>query len=495
MLGTFLAALDVSIIGTAMPTVIGQLGGISLYSWVFSAYLLTSTTTVPIYGRLSDLYGRKPVFLVAAGLFLLGSILCGAAQTMPQLVLFRAIQGLGAGGIVPVTLTILGDIFSVEERARMQGLISAVWGSSAVAGPTVGGFIVDYADWRWVFYINIPFGVAAGVLLWIFLHEEIERKRHQIDYLGSLTLTGSITSLLVGLLQVGEGRSWLSPVVALPLLLAAVLLALFFWIERRAPEPMLPLKLFHHRVIMVAFVAGVLIGVAMFGVQSFLPLYVQGVLGGTAIAAGMVIAPFSIGWSLSSVAAGRIILKFGYRTSVISGLIAMVIASAILQTVPHNGQLWQAIVSAGGFGIGMGLSATAFVIASQSVVGWSERGIATASVMFARTIGGAIGVAALGTVLSSVMISRLANVAADLQNANALLDPAVRDTLDATTLETIRGALSDGLAYVYGGVLAVAIFAFVFVYLTFPRGSLHQFTETTSSGTPAGSAQAEALRD
>src|SRR5690606_34349187 len=241
MLGTFLAALDTSIVGTAMPTVIGQLGGMSLYSWVFSAYLLTSTTTVPLYGRLADLYGRKPLFIAAAGIFLLGSMLCGAAQSMPQLVAFRALQGLGAGGIIPVTLTIVGDLFDVEERARMQGLFSAVWGTSAVAGPTVGGFIVDYVDWRWVFYINLPFGIAATILFWLFLNEQVERKRHAIDYAGTVSLTLGVTALLVALLEVGEGRAWTDPIVVGSLALAVVLLVFFVRTEQRAAEPILPL--------------------------------------------------------------------------------------------------------------------------------------------------------------------------------------------------------------------------------------------------------------
>jgi len=473
MLGTFLAALDTSIIGTAMPTVIGQLGGISLYSWVFSAYLLTSTTTVPIYGRLADLYGRKPVFLISAGIFLLGSILCGAAQSMPQLAAFRAIQGLGAGGIIPVTLTILGDIFNVEERARIQGLIGAVWGSSAIAGPTVGGVIVDYADWRWVFYINIPFGIAAGALLWWFLQERVERKRHRIDFTGTLTMTFSITSLLLGLLRVGEGASWQDPVVLGLLILAALLLVIFVWNESRVAEPILPLHLFRSRIIAVIFPASILIGAGLFGITSYLPLFVQGVLGGRAIDAGLVLAPSSICWSIASVLSGRMILKLGYHVSVIAGVASMVAGGLLLQTVPHNDSMWLAALAGGVFGTGMGLSTTAFVISVQNAVEWSERGIATASIMFARTIGGSIGVAVLGTILSSVVAKRLGNADESLQTANALLEPTLRAQLSPETLERLRLAMVDGLTYVYGGVLLVAIAALAVVFL-FPRGRVDE---------------------
>lgn len=486
MLGTFLAALDSTIVGTAMPTIIGQLGGLSLYSWVFSAYLLTSTTTVPLYGRLADLYGRKPLFIAAAGLFLLGSMLCGAAQTMPQLVAFRALQGLGAGGIVPVTLTIVGDLFNVEERARMQGIFSAVWGSSAVAGPTVGGFIVDYVDWRWVFYINLPFGIAATALFWFFLNEQIERKQHAIDYAGTISLTLGITALLVALLEVGEGRAWLDPLVVGALALALLLLAFFVYNERRAAEPILPLHLFRQRVISTAFVAGILVGGAMFGVSSFLPLYVQGVLLGTAITAGMVVAPVSIGWSTAAIVSGRLILRFGYRAAVMVGVSAIVLASIVVQAVPHGDSLWLAVATAGTFGIGMGFSVTAFVIAAQNAVGWAERGIATAAITFSRTIGGAIGVAALGTVLSAGLGTRLAGLPENARDVNVLLDPEVRATLPPAVLETMSAALADSLALVYIGVLVIAVAAFLVVLLGFPRGSIYDLQAEDADQGPAG---------
>jgi EmrB/QacA subfamily drug resistance transporter len=450
MLGTFLAALDTTIVGTAMPTIIGELGGISLYSWVFSAYLLTSTTTIPVYGRLADLYGRKPLFLIAAALFLGGSALCGAAQSMPQLVAFRALQGLGAGGIIPITLTIFGDIFSVEERARMQGLISAVWGASAVAGPTVGGFIVDYVNWRWVFYINLPFGIASALLLWVFLKERVERRSHRIDYAGTLSLTMSITSLLVALLAAGDSSSWFSAPVLGAILLAAVLLVHFIWNESRVDEPVPPLHIFRKGVIGVSFFASILIGAGMFGVTSYLPLFVQGVLGGTAVTAGMVIAPYSIGWSVTSVLAGRLIMRFGYRHSVVGGLATIVLAGLLLQVVPRGSYaLWEAIAASGLSGVGMGLSAPAFMIATQSAVGWAERGVATASIQFSRTIGGAIGVAALGTVLNAGMGTRLAGTPGGDQRARALLDPVIRGALVPDTLQALQSALSGSMAMVY----------------------------------------------
>lgn len=474
MLATFLAALDSTIVGTSMPTIIGELGGLSLYSWVFSAYLLTSTTTVPMYGRLADLYGRKPLVLIACALFVGGSMLCGVAQSMPQLILFRALQGLGAGGIIPVTYTIVGDLFKVEERAKMEGLISAVWGSSAIAGPTIGGAIVQYVGWRWVFYVNVPFGIAATALFWLFLHERIERRAHKIDYAGTLSLTASITILLIGLLKVGEGRAWLSLDVAGSIVAAAVLLAYFIWNETRAAEPVLPLHLFRKRVISASFFAGILIGAAMFGITSYLPLYVQGVLAGSAFAAGMVIAPNSIGWSSASVLSARVMIRFGYRLAAVAGLTMMVIGGLLLQTVAHGGSLWLPVATALIFGLGMGLSSTAFIIAAQNAVGWAERGIATASITFSRTIGGAIGVAALGTILSSTMASQLKGLGKAAQDPNALLNAATRASLPPNVLAAMQHAMADALGSVYLGILLIAVAAFLIIVLAFPRGSIHE---------------------
>ncbi len=468
LFGTFLAALDTSIVGTAMPTIVGQLGGLALYPWVFSGYLLTSTTTVPLYGRLADLYGRRRLFVVATLLFLLGSILCGLAQSMPQLVLFRMLQGLGAGGIIPVTLTILGDLFSIEQRARLQGLTSAVWGTSAVAGPIVGGFITDTLSWRWVFYVNIPFGLASLLLIGLALRERIVRRPHRIDYAGALALTAGLALLLLGLLRAGEGRGWAAPDVVGSLAVGALLLGVFLRVESRAGEPVLPLRLFRRRLIGVVFAGGVLIGAGMFGVTSYLPLFVQGVLGGTAITAGTVVMPFALGWSLASTASGRIILRFSFRTSVVAGMTAMLLAGLLLQFVPGRAELLWPVVVAALFGIGMGFSSTAFIIAVQNAVGWEERGIVTALVGFSRTIGGAVGVAALGTVLSAAMRSRL-GMATSETSSNALLNPELRAALDPAQLATLRAALADALGAVYLGILIAVVLAFALVVLSFPR--------------------------
>src|SRR5437016_3638906 len=322
MLGMSLAALDTTIVGTAMPTIVGKLGGITLYSWVFSVYLLTSTTSVPIYGKLADLFGRKPVFLFGTTLFLIGSVASGASQSMEQLIVFRAIQGLGAGAVLPIVLTIIGDIFALEERARVQGLFSGVWATSSIVGPALGGLIVDHFSWRWVFYINIPFGLLSAFLLIIALKENVERKKHSIDYLGTVTLTGGITALLFAMLQGGATWAWTSVPSLSLFALSVALIALFLFQEARASEPILPLTLFTNRIITISSIGGVILGVVMFGITSYVPLFVQVVRGGTATSAGVTLGPLLLAWPIAAAFSGKIILRYGYRlTAVVAALL------------------------------------------------------------------------------------------------------------------------------------------------------------------------------
>src|SRR2546429_4387712 len=289
MLGMSLASLDTTIVGTAMPTIVGKLGGITLYSWVFSVYLLTSTTSVPIYGKLADLFGRKPVFLFGTTLFLIGSVASGASQSIEQLIIFRAIQGLGAGAVLPIVLTIIGDIFALEERARVQGLFSGVWATSSIVGPALGGLIVDHFSWRCVFYINIPFGLLSAFLLIISLKEHVERKKQSLDYLGTLSLTGGIVALLFVVLQGGTSWAWNSlPSLGL-FAVTAILLVLFLLQERRASEPILPLTLFSNRIIAIASIGGGFLCGGTFRITSYFSPLFLGVRGGSTTSAGVVL--------------------------------------------------------------------------------------------------------------------------------------------------------------------------------------------------------------
>src|SRR5215207_4668900 len=279
--GMFLAALEATVVGTAMPTVIASLGGLNHYSWVFSAYLVTSTVTVPVWGKLSDLYGRRLLYQIGIGAFLLGTLLSGLSTSMTQLIVFRAIQGLGAGALIPLGMTIIGDTFSVEERAKMQAYFSGVWGFSSVIGPVVGGFITDQINWRWVFFINLPIGVVAALIIGFALREPKVTQRPKIDYAGAILLMTAISLLILAMVEGGSGGLFNSQNLLL-LVISAVLLVAFVFVELRAPDPIIPFNLFRNKTVLISVLAGFLGGIAMFGAISFIPLFAQGSLGFTA---------------------------------------------------------------------------------------------------------------------------------------------------------------------------------------------------------------------
>lgn len=485
MLGMSLAALETTLVGTAMPTIIGKLGGVSLYSWVFSAYLLTSTTTVPIYGKLADLFGRKPVFLFGVGLFLLGSMLCGLSRSMVQLIIFRTIQGVGAGAVLPITMTLIGDLFSVEQRARMQGLFSGVWGVSSVVGPALGGLITDSIGWRWVFYFTLPFGLISAALIFFLIHEHIEKRKRSIDYIGSATLTAGITALLLGLLE-GQSWGWTSPQLLLTFAASAVLLAVFLWNEARVPEPVLPLGLFRNRIIAVASIAGALSGAAMYGVTSYIPLLVQGVQNGTAADAGTVVAPMSMGWPVGSIVAGRLIVRFGYRLAILIGGICLLAGGMMLPFVGADSPRAFLVVQLILVGLGLGFTSSAFVIAIQNAVPWSQRGVATATSQFFRTIGGSIGVAALGAMLVNQWRSYAAErgVTGQFDEASNVLDPARRGGFSAEVLRNIQLSLADALHNIYL-VVAVLTLAVFLAILFFPKGRADDLAADSERGPAA----------
>jgi EmrB/QacA subfamily drug resistance transporter len=486
MLGMFLAALDTTIVGTAMPSIVGKLGGITLYSWVFSAYLLTSTTTVPIYGKLADLYGRKPLFLFGSALFLLGSIASGASQSMEQLIIFRALQGLGAGAVQPLVLTIVGDIYALEERAKIQGFISGVWGISSVVGPALGGLIVDHFSWRWVFYINIPFGLTSAILLILFFKENIERKKHTLDYGGTLALTGGITALLFAVLQGGTSWAW----DALPSIglfaTAGLLLALFLFIEARAAEPILPLTLFRDRIIAVSSIGAIVLGIILFGYSSYIPLFVQGVKGGDATSAGVALVPLLLAWPVTASFSGKVVLRYGYRfTAVLGTLLSVLGTSMVIFFNVQTGTAYT-IISMFLVGAGLGFASTAYIISIQNAVPWNLRGVATASNQFFRTIGGTIGVAVMGTILNAQMaarfspiFARFADITARLPKgiapSNVLLTPNVRATLPAMLLNQLQNALSSSLFWVYLLILILAIVGLITMFMM-PGGRADQYT-------------------
>ena len=403
MLSVFLAAMESTVVATAMPTVVASLGGLHIYSWVFSGFLLTSTVTMPLWGRLSDLVGRRPIYLTGLTIFLVGSALSGVAQTMGQLIAFRALQGVGAGSLLTLGMTIVGELFGLEQRAKMQSYVSGVWGVASLLGPLLGGLLTDHMSWRWVFYINLPFGALAMFLLYGALPEG-QRRRHALDYPGLALFSIGVSALLIGIMEAGRVGRWSGLDVVLPLGVAVVTLGAFIVVERRTREPIVPLRLFRHRMVLAASLNGFLSGMAMFGAISFVPLYLQGVSGMSATAAGFVLTPFVLGWVAMSIISARLALRLGYRVLVVSGMACLTVAFLLLGRWAPG--LTQAVAMRDALlgGIGMGLTFVPMLIAVQSAVPREDLGAATSMTQFYRTIGGAVGLSVMG----AVMIRRLA---------------------------------------------------------------------------------------
>ncbi|HEX8939762.1 MAG TPA: MDR family MFS transporter [Candidatus Limnocylindrales bacterium] len=452
------SALDSTVVGTAMPTIIGQLGGLAEYGWVFSAYLLAATTTVPLYAKLADVHGRKPIFMVGLILFVAGSMLCGLSTDMAMLIAFRAIQGLGAGALQPIAFTIAGDIFETEQRARMQGFFSSVWGVAAVVGPALGGLITSTVGWRWVFYLNLPVGIVAGVLIALVLQERFERREHRLDWTGAATLTAGVVLLLFTAAEGGDIFGWGSPAFVALLVASLGLLALFGWVEVRAPEPLIDPALVREPLIAAGLAIQTLAGVVMFGLQTYVPPMVQGVHGGTPVEAGAAVAGMSIGWPVGSVVGGRAMLRFGPRPTVLLGGVMLVAGTAVITQLDRFPQLWVAILGSAITGLGMGLASTTILVVVQGAVEWRQRGVATGLVQFSRTIGGAVGVGLMGGILTAAVGSA----------ASAILDPIQRSTIPAAQLAAGRSALAGGLGWIFLVLLAAAIGALLLAVRSMP---------------------------
>ena len=461
MLSLFLAAVETTVVTTAMPSVVAELHGLELYGWVFTSYLLAATVTAPIHGKLADLYGRKPVLLVGLALFLVGSVLAGQATGMVALIAFRALQGVGAGAIQPVAMTVIGDLFDLAERARVQGAFGAVWGVAGLVGPLAGGVIVRSLGWRWIFYVNLPFGLAAMLLVATVLHEKVERKEHRLDWAGALLLTLGIGAVL---LAARGGRG----VLAWPVALLA--LAAFVRVERGAAEPILPVELFQRRSIAVASVAGTLVGASMMSLVTFVPLFVQGLAGGTPTEAGATIAPMVIGWPIASAIAGAALPRVGFRPLIRVGFAITAVAAVALALTLHPGaDLARVRWLTGAFGLGLGFANTALLIGVQTSVEWHQRGVATASTLFARSVGGMLGVGVFGQAIAGALGGA---GGASAEAASALLGPDHGASLSREVFASLGAALGGALGHVFVGVAVVAVVAFA-VGLLFPQ-NLHQ---------------------
>ena len=464
MLSLFLASMESTVVATAMPTIVGQLGGLEHYSWVFSAFMLASTTAVPLYGKLSDLYGRRKLYISAMVLFLAGSVWCGLATNMTTLIFARALQGVGAGGIMPLAFILIGEMFTLEQRSKMQGLFSGVWGVSSIVGPLLGGFLVDQFSWRWIFYINIFPGLLAATLVALAWrdHQAHGQERPSIDYAGAALLTTGVVMLLLGLMGTGPSRLLL-------IAGAVVLFILLWWVERRAADPVLPVSLFSDRLFATATAHGIFTGWALFGSVSFIPLFVQAVLGTSATQAGITLTPLLMGWVTASIIGTRLMLTVGYRRLGLIGTAAFTIGAFLMSQAGMNTSQPSLMVFVTLMGIGMGLSIPSFLIAVQTSVNRRQLGTATSTLQFSRSIGGTLGVSVMGAALSARLSSNLLGSGLDLELVRQLLDPL--PGTEVVIAEGARLAMADAIHLVFLIAFVAAALAMLSVFFT-PRKEL-----------------------
>ncbi len=404
MLATGLVAIDSTVIATAVSSIVADLGGFSSFPWLFSVYLLASAVTVPVYAKLADTIGRKPIMLWGIGLFLLGSILAGFAWDMPSLILFRAVQGIGAGAVLPMAITMVGDIYTLEERARVQGYMASVWAIAAVVGPTLGGIFAQFDLWRGIFFINIPLCLLAGWMIWARFREKVERQRHRIDYAGAVLLTVSMTLLILGVLQGGAGWAWDSVPSISVFSAGAVLLVAFILVERRAAEPILPFWVLSRRLLSTTNVLGFALGAALIGLTEFVPTFLTVTTGTPPLIAGLALGALTIGWPVAATFAGRLYLRVGFRPTTILGGVILVVSISALAVSTLAPSVWLVAIICFVIGAGFGFAAISSLVAAQSSVDWNERGVVTGTQMFFRSIGQSLGAAVLGAIANSVIL-------------------------------------------------------------------------------------------
>jgi EmrB/QacA subfamily drug resistance transporter len=438
MIAMFMIAIEATIVSTVMPRIVGDLGGLHLYSWVFSAFLLTQTATTVVFGKLSDLVGRKVVMLFGIAVFLLGSILCGFAWSMPSMIVFRLVQGVGAGAIQPVGMTIVGDLYSAHERGKIQGYLASVWAISAVIGPLAGGLIVETMSWAWIFWANVPLGALACIGFVLYLREDLTHERRPIDYPGALLFTLAIAALMVALTSLPTAGG---PLLGSLLGVFVVAAALFALQEGRAPEPMISLELWGRRPIAAANGAALLAGMALIGLTTFLPMYVQGVMRQSALAAGFALSVMVLGWPIGATLAARTLTRFGVRRVLVTGAALLPVgAMAFVNLSPEGSVL---LAGAGSFvmGFGMGLLSSASLVLIQEIVPWSERGSATSSNLFARNLGSALGATVFGAVLNWGLSRGQLQHGVTSEELRRLLDTAAETSLDAAVRVMLDASL------------------------------------------------------
>ncbi|MDX6658392.1 MAG: hypothetical protein QOH62_3185 [Solirubrobacteraceae bacterium] len=489
LLVLLLASLDQTIVSTALPTIVGDLGGLSKLSWVVTAYLLSSTVVGPVYGKLGDLYGRKIVLQSAIAIFLAGSALCGISQNMTELIAFRAVQGLGGGGLIVVTIAVVGDIVPPRERGRYQGFFGAVFGVSTVIGPLLGGFFVDNLSWRWIFYVNVPIGLVGLTVIAAAFQARTDRTRHTIDYLGAVLLAGGLTAIVLYTSLGGTTYPWGSAGMLALVVTGVVLLTAFVFVEARAAEPIVPLELFRNRTFAVTSAVGFIIGLALFGAVTYLPLYLQDVKGHSATASGLLITPMMAGLLITSIGSGLLISRFGrYRPFPIVGT-AITAGGLLLLSRLHVGT---STVLAGGYmlvlGLGLGLVMQVLVLAAQNAVDYKYLGVASSGSTLFRQIGGSIGVAVFGAIFADRLAANLADSLPPGARVPAAPSPAALEQLPSAVHAAYATAVTEALHPVFLAAAAIAMVAFLLTWLL-PELTLKATTQAPDLGDGLGAAR------
>ena len=488
MLVLLMAALDSTIVATALPTIVGDLGGLDHISWVVTAYLLAQTAVTPLYGKLGDLYGRKVVLQVGLVVFLIGSALCGASQSLTELIVFRALQGLGGGGLIVSTMAAIGDVVTPRERGRYQGLFGAVFGLASVIGPLLGGFLTTNLTWRWIFYVNLPVGVLAFVVLAATFPSRTDHLQHKVDYLGAALLAAALSAIVLLATLGGTTYKWGSPVTVVLALAAVVLVVLFALTERRVPEPVLPLRLFANRVFSVTSAMGLVVGFALFGSVTYLPLFLQVVNGASPTSSGLQILPLIGGLLITSIASGQLISRTGkYKPFPIAGTAIMVVGLSLLSTMDVHTSRVEASAFMFILGLGLGLVMQVLVLAVQNSVGYKDLGVATSGATLFRSIGGAVGTSILGSIFANRLAAELTSflprgTSAGVRGAAAHANPAALSNLPAPIHAAYIHAFTNALNTVFAVAAAVAGFSFLLSWALEQR----PLRETIAAGSGVG---------